>query len=165
MIILKSTGNKNTKIESVGSVTIQTTEKSINAENFDSIVDRLPMKSGTMHNKVQDFTLQFVKQVYNYLTEDIDMEKYYNSHKTNISEYLYNNKLEGFRELCSQLKAMKSKRLKLTNIVFVENSYQEYDNEYLFEMKVQYENEEYLNYVVHVNMDEENVDILFEPIT
>lgn len=158
------------EIRNVGSIETTITEKSVSIQNFDEILSNLPMKSITMYDKVQDFTLKFIKKVYNSLkqTSKEQVKQYYDQNSKEAESFLYKANESNFEKFVRQLNQMNSENLVYKENIFEQGTLKQNGNDYSFEMKVKYNDEDYLTYVVHMvtgndNTIEEN-EIWFEPI-
>ena len=142
---------KNIKNENLGSVKVDITEQSTEVKNFDNIVDKLPIKSITMRERVQDFCIYFLKSVHLDIENKSEkqIEEYYNQNKNIIDGYLYNSNLENFKNVVSKLQEIKEKTLKYTNNEFKDK---------FFDMKVQYNKKYEIEVTVHILDDNESIE-------
>ncbi len=158
------------EIRNIGSIEIAITEKSINIENFDEILNELPMKSVTMYNKVQDFALSYLKRVYNSLMQASDnkIKEYYEVNQQDAEKFLYHSNLDNFEKFISQLNQMKSSTLTYVENIFDVDTLKKSNDEYSFQMRIKYQNEDYLTYIVHMTEGEDKIieenEVWFEPI-
>ncbi len=158
------------EIRNVGSIEVTMTEKSINMQNFDDVLSELPMKSITMHVKVQDYVLEYVKKVYYSLHEasEKEIEEYYKENLKEIQTFLYDDNIGVFKKFVQQLNQMNAEKLICTEIIFDKQTFEQMNNQYSFQMKIKYNTQNYLTYIVHIDKGEDNTidnyEILFEPI-
>ncbi len=152
---------KNIKNENLGSVKVDITEQSTEVKNFDNIVDKLPIKSITMRERVQDFCIYFLKSVHLDIENKSEkqIEEYYNQNKNIIDGYLYNSNLENFKNVVSKLQEIKEKTLKYTNNEFIDISFNDSNKkDKFFDMKVQYNKKYEIEVTVHILDDNESIE-------
>ena len=170
MLKFKGDDKENANITHIGNVKVKMTEKSVNIENFDAILENLPMKYITMHDKVQEFSLTYLKEVYGTLRQasDSQIKQYYEKNREKAEKFLYQNSLENFQKFVSQIRQMKSETLTYTENIFDVDSLKETEKGFSFKMKIKYEDEEFLTYRVNMSKGNDNQieedQIWFEPI-
>ena len=162
----KSTGDN--KVEHLGSVNIDITEKSTEIENFDQIVDLLPVKSITMRNRIQNFCINEMKSIYFNIANasEKEIEEYYTKNKNVIDGYFYKSDLNTFKKLAEELQESNEKELFYSNNKFDVKSFNNSNkNDIYFNMIVEYNNNKEINFVVHIERDVGEIqerDIFFE---
>ncbi len=158
IIVLNLTKSKseNDKVEHLGSVKVDITEQSTEIENFDVIVDNLPIKSITMRNRIQNFCINRIKTIYSNIvnSSEKEIEEYYNQNKATIDAYIYKSDLSKFKKLATELQKINEKELFYSNNKFDVSSFNNNDakNRY-FDMKVQYNNKYEINFTVHIERE------------
>lgn len=146
----------------LGSYEIEFTEKSVNTENFDEVLNDLPIPSIDMRAKIQDFSIKFLKSVYpirEYTEKEI--VEYYDSNKIALYEYLYKTDLESFIELANKLKEIDETALVYTKSTFYPKTLKLKNGDYTVDLQLEYNNKYQLKFKVHVE-PEKNNKITFE---
>ena len=146
----------------LGSYEIEFTEKSINTENFDQVLNDLPIPSIDMRSKIQNFVIEFLKHVYptgEYNEEEL--KKYYETNQVAIEEYLYECNFENFKLLSDKMKEIDENSLKYTGSTFYPETLKYENNEYKVNLQIVYNNNYELDFIVHLEV-ENNSKITFE---
>lgn len=157
IIVLNLTkGNSANNVEHLGSVKIDITEKSTEIENFDEIVDVLPIKSITMRNRIQNFCISEMKNIYIniFSASEKEIEEYYTKNKEIIDSYIYKSDLTKFKKLANELQKINEKELFYSNNKFDVSSFNNNDaqNRY-FDMIVEYNKKQEINFTVHIERE------------
>ncbi len=159
LIIVLSFTKKSTegnKVEHLGSVKVDITEKSTEIENFDQIVDLLPVKSITVRNRIQNFCINEMKSIYSNIVNasEREIEEYYTKNKSVIDSYIYKSDLNTFKNLAKKLQENKAKDLFYSNNKFDVSSFNNSNNsDIYFNMIVEYNNKQEINFVVHIERE------------
>lgn len=146
----------------LGSYEVEFTEKSVNTENFDEVLNGLPIPSIDMRAKIQDFSIKFLKAIHpirEYTEKEI--EEYYEPNKMTLYEYLYKTDLESFKELVSKLKEIDEPVLTYTKSTFYPKTLNLKNGDYTVDLEIEYNNKYQLKFKVHVE-PEKNNKITFE---
>lgn len=148
----------------LGSYEIKFTEKSVNTENFDDVLNNLPIPSIDMRDKIQSFSIGFLKNVYQTkeYNED-DVKLFYDVNQITIFEYLNKNSFEDFKEITEKMKEINENSLKYTGSVFYPETLKHDNNEYTVNLQIEYNNKYKLDFIVHLEPEKEN-KITFELI-
>lgn len=156
LVIVFMKKERKNPVTNVGTIEIDITEKSVSIENFDAILSKLPMKSVTMHEKVQDFALQYLKKIHGSLAQasSEEIQKYYEANKGQAEKFLYDNRFENFEKFVASISKLKSQKLTYTENGFELDTFRESQEGYSFEMRIKYQDEEDLTYRVHVQKKE-----------
>lgn len=169
-IILSFTkkSSEGNKVEHLGSVKVDITEKSTEIENFDQIVELLPVKSITMRNRIQNFCINEMKSIYSNIVNasEKEIEEYYTKNKSVIDGYIYKSDLNTFKKLAEELKENNKKELFYSNNKFDVESFNNSNNsDIYFNMIAEYNNNKEINFVVHIEREVGEIqesDIFFE---
>ncbi len=158
IIILNFTkkSSEDNKVEHLGSVKVDITEKSTEIENFDQIVDLLPIKSITMRNRIQNFCINEMKSIYSNIVNasEKEIEEYYTKNKSVIDSYIYKSDLNTFKKLAKELQENNAKDLFYSNNKFDVKSFNNSnDNDIYFNMTVEYNDKQEINFVVHIQRE------------
>lgn len=141
-------------IEDLGSVEIEFSEYSVEIENFDEIMKKIPVASIDMRGRVQVLSMDYLKKLNLSLQkiQDDKINDYYVENKEKIDSIFLNYKDEQFKVLKNKLHGYEN--LSLTKMVFDEKTFSESDSEYIFNLILQYNDSIDLTVVVRVQKTE-----------
>ena len=163
IVSLKNVENESSKGDTeLGIYNVEFTEKSVNSENFDEVLNLLPIPSIDMRTKIQNFAIDFLKHVHQTREYNEDeIEKYYETNEVALKDYLYNCNLDNFKELVQEISKLETDVLKYTNSIFYPETLEIQNNQYKFNMQISYNDIYNLNFIVHLDTNKNNI-ITFE---
>ncbi len=146
----------------LGSYEVDFTEKSINTEKFDDVLNILPIPSIDMRDKIQTLAIGFLKHVHptREYTED-EVKEYYEVNKITIYEYLNKNSFDDFKALSEKMKEIDESVLKYTRSEFYPETLKHENNEYTVNLQIEYNDKYKIDFIVHLE-PEKNNKITFE---